>query len=100
MKEIKRFRDRLHYANISDIAKKEMINKKNMNRSVWKGSVIKSLKSKIFYQVGLLASGQSIVTKDCSGPVTRSAVKADSVIWEHDDTDDVQEGYYLFIKFL
>jgi len=61
MKEIKRFRDRLHYANISDIAKKEMINKKNMNRSVWKGSVIKSLKSKIFYQVGLLASGQSIV---------------------------------------
>ena len=49
-KEIKRFRDRLHYANISDIAKKEMINKKNMNRSVWKGSVIKSLKSKIFYQ--------------------------------------------------
>jgi len=75
MKEIKRFRDRLHYANISDIAKKEMINKKNMNRSVWKGSVIKSLKSKIFYQVGLLASGQSIVTKDCSGPVTRSAVK-------------------------
>lgn len=90
----------MHYANISDIAKKEMINKKNMNRSVWKGSVIKSLKSKIFYQVGLLASGQSIVTKDCSGPVTRSAVKADSVIWEHDDADDVQEGYYLFINFL
>jgi hypothetical protein len=58
--EMKRSRDRVHYANMSDEAKKEKIIKKNLNRSVARGGVIASLRNRLF-EPGFSLSQRCIV---------------------------------------